>query len=241
MSKPSKKAPPVLELQNVSKDYYLGEVKLTVLQDLSLKIFQGDFVALVGVSGSGKTTAMNILGCLDNPTHGKVFIDGQNVSHMSEDELAHVRSNKIGFVFQQFNLLKALSCEENIALPLIFKKENRKFEVDEKVKELIEEVGLGHRKNHRPLEMSGGEQQRAAIARALVGDPEIILADEPTGTLDSKTGKMVIEIFKKLNKEGKTIIIVTHDHSIAKEADKIFNMKDGRLVKDGHEIGKLTD
>lgn len=221
---------PVIELNDISKSFHLGGVKIPVLHDLSLRVWEGDFIALVGVSGSGKSTAMNIMGLLDTPTKGKVYIDGKETSKIEEDQLAHIRNEKIGFVFQQFNLLGALNCRENVSLPLFFKKETKFLQQNGKVDKLISTVGLKERATHKPLEMSGGEQQRAAIARALVDDPEVVLADEPTGNLDSKTGKMVMEVFEKLNKEGRTIVVVTHDPSIAKGAKRILNLKDGKLI-----------
>lgn len=228
---------PVIELVDVHKDYLLGEVKVHVLKGLSFRIWKGDFVALIGASGSGKSTAMNMMGCLDTPTKGKIFIDGVETSKMTENRLAEIRGTKIGFVFQQFNLLGALNCMENIALPLFFQKGTKAFAADGNVDKLINTVQLQHRGGHKPLEMSGGEQQRAAIARALVNNPEVVLADEPTGNLDSKTGKIIMEMLKELNKEGKTIIVVTHDPSIAKEARRILNLKDGMLIS-GHRTNK---
>jgi putative ABC transport system ATP-binding protein len=221
---------PVIELRDVHKDYQLGSVTVPVLHGLSLRIWEGDFIALKGVSGSGKTTAMNIIGVLDTVTSGEIFLDGKNVSEMSENELARIRGGKIGFIFQQFNLLGALNCEENVELPMFFKN-GAETEKDKKnVQKYIKEVGLGHRKAHKPLEMSGGEQQRAAIARALANNPEVIIADEPTGNLDSETGQSIMKVFKELSKEGRTIIVVTHDPNIAKEAKKILYLKDGVLV-----------
>ncbi|MBD3360394.1 ATP-binding cassette domain-containing protein [Candidatus Peregrinibacteria bacterium] len=233
------KETPVIELRDIYKDYHLGETRLRVLKDLSMNIWEGDFVVLIGVSGSGKSTVMNLIGCLDTPTKGKVYIDGKEVSKMSEDRLANIRNEKIGFVFQQFNLLGALNCRENVSLPLFFKKGSKAFKPDGKVKKYLKSVGLLERAEHKPLEMSGGEQQRAAIARALVDEPEVILADEPTGNLDSKTGKMIMRILEDLNEKGKTIIVVTHDPSISKAATRIMNLKDGRLIGNHKNIIKI--
>lgn len=223
---------PVIELRDVHKNFHLGGVNVPVLHGISLRIWEGDFIALVGVSGSGKSTVMNIMGALDIPTKGKVYIDGKKVSAMDEDQLAKVRGKKIGFIFQQLNLLAALNCHENVALPLFFSKvkteENNNK--DSNVDKLIDLVGLSHRKKHKPLEMSGGEQQRAAIARALVNDPEIVLADEPTGNLDSETGSTIMRILAELNAKGRTLVVVTHDPAIAKRAKKIINLKDGKLI-----------
>ncbi|MFH1533360.1 MAG: ATP-binding cassette domain-containing protein [Nitrospirota bacterium] len=221
---------PVIELRDVHKDYQLGTVTVPVLHGLSLRIWKNDFVALKGVSGSGKTTAMNIIGALDTVTKGEVLLDGKDVSKMSENQLAKIRGSKIGFVFQQFNLLGALNCEENIQLPMFFRNGLETEKDQRTVQKYIKSVGLEHRKAHKPLEMSGGEQQRAAIARALVNDPEIIIADEPTGNLDSETGKTIMKVLKELNKQGRTIVVVTHDPNIAKETGKILYLKDGALV-----------
>lgn len=233
---------PAIELRDVEKVFYLGENEVRVLHSLSLKIWKGELVALVGVSGSGKTTAMNVMGLLDLPTRGEVFIDGRKTSEMTDQELAELRNLKLGFIFQQFNLLGALNCRENITLPLFFKKGDRRKLYDENVDKLIKMVGLEGRIGHKPLEMSGGEQQRVAIARALVDEPEIIFADEPTGNLDTKTSKMIMDILKDLNKQGRTLIIVTHDSSISSTASRVLNMKDGRLFHDdsGH-VGKFFD
>lgn len=206
---------PLIKLEDVWKIYKLGEINLLVLRGISLEIQSGSFVTIMGPSGSGKSTLMYILGLLDTPSQGKVYLDGQDTSNFSEDRLAEMRGKKIGFIFQQFNLLQNLTALENVMLPMIFQgvpEERRK----EKAKQLLESVNLGQRINHRPLEMSGGEQQRIAIARSLVNNPEILIADEPTGNLDSSTGKTVMEILVKLHREQKkTIVVVTHDPTIA--------------------------
>lgn len=223
---------PVIEFKDVSKSFKMGKkVTVPVLHNLSLRVWKGDFVALIGTSGSGKSTAMNLMGLLDTPTTGKVYIDGNEASKMSPKQLAHLRNEKIGFVFQQFNLLGALNCRENISLPMFFKKgKSKATKSDGNVDKLIGNVGLEDRIKHKPLEMSGGEQQRAAIARALVDDPEVILADEPTGNLDSKTGQLIMELFDELSEKGRTLVVITHDPEIAKRAKKILSLKDGRLI-----------
>lgn len=220
----------IIKLDNVWKTYQMGEVKVNALRGLNLEIKKGEFVAIMGPSGSGKSTAVNMVGALDIPTKGKVYLEKHDISKLSESDLAQIRGKKIGFIFQQFNLINTLSALENVALPMVFQgieKEERM----ETGKRLLEMVGLGHRINHRPTELSGGEQQRVAIARSLANDPDVVLADEPTGNLDSKTGIMVIEFLERLNKEGKTIIMVTHDANVAKHANRINFLKDGKIVK----------
>ncbi len=219
----------VVELKNVEKEYIMGEVKIKAINGVSLKIRKSENVAIMGPSGSGKSTMLHLIGCLDRPTKGKIFIDGKNVSNLSGNELAKIRREKIGFIFQFFNLIPTFTALGNVELPMIFsKKQNRK----ERAKELLKAVGLGHRLYHYPSQLSGGETQRVAIARALANDPEIILADEPTGNLDSKSGKEIMDILVKLNKErGTTLLIVTHDNSIAKHAKRIIKLKDGKIVR----------
>lgn len=230
---------PIIEFRDVHKDFNLGEVVVPVLRGLSLKIWKNDFIALIGSSGSGKSTAMNIMGALDTSSSGKVFVDGKNVSEMSRNELSKIRGQKIGFVFQQFNLLGALNCKENVALPLFFKNGNNTEKGQKNVDKYIRHMGIAERADHKPLEMSGGEQQRAAIARALVNDPELVLADEPTGNLDSETGKTIMELLKDLNKNGTTLVIVTHDPTIAKNAHRIIKLKDGQLVQNHNTSGAI--
>ncbi len=219
-----------IKLDNVWKTYKLGKVSLTVLKSINLEIDPGSFVVILGPSGSGKSTLLNIIGLLDTPTKGKVFFKGQDTSKFSEDELAQVRGKEIGFVFQQFNLLPNLNALENVMIPMLFQgisEEKRR----ERAKFLLESVGLGDRIYHRPSELSGGEQQRIAIARALANKPGIIVADEPTGNLDSKTGKMIMEILINLHKKEKnTIVVVTHDPHIAEYSEQIINIKDGELI-----------
>ena len=222
----------IIRLDNVWKIYQMGEVKVEALRGLSLEIKKGEFVAIMGPSGSGKSTAVNMIGCLDVPTKGHIYLDQHDISKLSESDLAQIRGKKIGFIFQQFNLLNTLSALENVALPMLFQNTNREKRL-ETAKKLLEMVELGDRLNHKPNELSGGQQQRVAIARSLSNDPEVVLADEPTGNLDSKTGEILIQFLEKLNKEGKTIIMVSHDANVARHAQRIEHLKDGRVVKRG--------
>lgn len=229
----------LLKLEDVWKIYKLGRIELPVLKGISFGIAKGSFVAIMGPSGSGKSTLLHIVGCLDLPTKGRVLLDGQDISKLSEDELARIRGKKLGFVFQQFNLFKNLTSAENVILPMIFQgiqqNERRK-----RAEDLLESLGLGDRVNHKATELSGGEQQRVAIARALANDPDIIVADEPTGNLDSSTGELIMEILTKLHKEkGKTIIVVTHDPSIAAYSEETINVKDGSVVKNHVQSSKV--
>jgi putative ABC transport system ATP-binding protein len=220
----------LIELQNLEKEYDLGLVKLHVLRGINLKIKKSEIVAIMGPSGSGKSTMLHMLGCLDRPTKGKVIIDGVDVSKLNENELAKIRREKIGFIFQFFYLIPSLTALKNVELPMTFLGNIK--DKEKKAKELLKMVGLEERMYHRPNQISGGESQRVAIARALANDPQIILADEPTGNLDSKSGKEVMEILTKLNKErGVTLILVTHDPLIARHAERIINLKDGMIVK----------
>ncbi len=221
----------ILELKDVWKIYDLGKIKLEVLKEISLEIKKKDFVVVLGPSGSGKSTLLNMLSCLDTPTHGSVFLDGRDISTLNEDELARVRGKTIGFVFQQFNLLPHLTALENASLPTVFQGVSQE-ERTKRAKNYLEEVGLAGRLNHRPAELSGGEKQRVAISRALINNPSIIVADEPTGNVDSKTGKNIMEILKNLNeKEGRTVIVVTHDTELQKFANKVVKIKDGEIEK----------
>lgn len=220
----------VVKIEDVWKTYLLGEIKLTVLKGVSLVVKKGNFVAIMGPSGSGKSTLLHMVGALDVPTKGKVYLDREDISVLSEDKLAQIRGKKIGFVFQQFNLLHNLTALENVTLPMVFQKVSDKERI-EKAKNLLSSLGLGKRLNHRPNELSGGERQRIAIARSLANDPEIIVADEPTGNLDSVTGKKIMDVFVDLHKnQKKTIIVVTHDPNIANYAFKIINIRDGEIV-----------
>lgn len=222
---------PVIKLDNVWKVYKMGDVEVQALRGLTLEINRGEFVAIQGPSGSGKSTAVNMVGCLDVPTKGAVYLDGHNISHLHESDLAQIRGKKIGFIFQKFNLINTLSALENIMLPMTFQEVPYDKRVS-KATELLELVELGHRLDHKPNELSGGQQQRVAIARALANDPEVILADEPTGNLDSTTGKHVLEFLRDLHeKKGTTIVMVTHDDQLAKQADRQEYLKDGIIIK----------
>jgi len=222
-----------IELRDVEKEYDLGAIKLHVLKEIKLKVKKSDIVAIMGPSGSGKSTMLHMLGCLDRPTRGKVIIDGVDVSRLNDDELAKIRREKIGFIFQFFYLIPSLTALKNVELPMTFIKSSAK-DREKRAKELLKMVGLEDRMYHRPSQLSGGESQRVAIARALANNPQIILADEPTGNLDSKSGKEIMDILVKLNKErGVTLIIVTHDPSIARHAEKVINLKDGKIIKGG--------
>lgn len=218
----------VISLKNVWKTYVLRSETVSALRGISLDIAQGSFVSILGPSGSGKSTMMGIIGCLDRPSEGKVFLNGCDTYKLSDDELSVMRGKTLGFVFQKFNLVGTLTALNNVALPMAFQGVKLSARL-ERAKELLSFVGLEKRVNHKPAELSGGEQQRVAIARALANDPEVILADEPTGNLDSNTGKLIMELFKKLNKQGKTIIFVTHDFSLTKYSDKIVRIRDGKV------------
>lgn len=220
----------MIEFKNINKTYTLGNEKIYALKDVNFKIDASEFVAIIGPSGSGKSTLMNILGCLDVPDSGEYYLDNSNVGKMNDNKLAEIRNSKIGFVFQNFNLLPKLTAMENVELPLIYRGINSK-ERYEKVMKAIKRVGLIDRINHRPTELSGGQQQRVAIARAIVGEPEIILADEPTGNLDSKAGKEIMDILVNLNKIGETIVLITHDLSISRYGKRIIKMIDGKLYE----------
>lgn len=222
----------IIELQNITKDYKSVDIITSVLKGISLLVHPGDFIAITGPSGSGKSTLMNIIGLLDIPTSGTYILSGNDVTGLSEDQLAYVRNKEIGFVFQSFNLLSRATALENVMLPAIYAGTSR--DVREKRAEvLLQQLGLHERTHNRPNQLSGGQQQRVAIARALMNNPQIILADEPTGNLDTKSGQDVMAILKNLNKEGKTIVLITHEHDIAKQAKKIIHVKDGNIVKGG--------
>jgi putative ABC transport system ATP-binding protein len=222
----------VIKCENVWKIYNPGEPsEVQALRGVNLEVKNGEMVGIMGASGSGKSTLLNQLGALDKPTKGKIFIDGQNIANMDENHLALLRRKKIGFVFQSYNLINSLTALQNVELPMIFDGKSPK-ERERKAKDLLTEVGLEKRMNTRPSKLSGGENQRVAIARALANDPAVLLADEPTGNLDSKSGKIIIEILKKLNKDNKTIVIITHDARIARQTKRIVRISDGR-IKDG--------
>ncbi len=221
----------MIRLEHVFKIYEMGDNKVYALDDVSLRIAPHEFASIIGPSGSGKSTLMNMLGCLDTPTQGKYLLDGMDVSKKTDDELAEIRNNKIGFVFQGFNLLPKLTAIENVELPLIYSNVSAK-ERHERALESLRKVGLVERANHKPTELSGGQQQRVAIARALITNPPIILGDEPTGNLDSKSGKEVMEIFKELNKNGNTVILITHDSGVAAQAKRVVRIQDGKLYEE---------
>jgi len=222
----------MIRAEHLSKVYRMGKIEVPALRDVSLEIEEGEFLAIVGSSGSGKSTLLNMLGCLDKPTSGAVFIDGVNTASLSESELAEIRREKIGFIFQQFNLIHSLNALENVSLPMFFAGVNS----DERLKraeELLAKVGLEKRMHHKPSELSGGQQQRVAIARALSNNPAVIIGDEPTGNVDSETGDAIMDILEGLNRnEGRTIIVVTHDTEIAAHAPRVIRMKDGRLLEE---------
>ena len=221
----------IIELQKVTKIYKLDEVEVVGVKDIDLKIKKGEFVCIMGPSGSGKSTLLHLIGCLDKPTYGKIFIDGIDISKMSEDELAEIRKNKIGFVFQFFNLYPTLNALENVELPMIIAEKDKEYR-RKRAMELLKIVGMEKFKDHFPSELSGGQRQKIAIARALANDPPIILADEPTGNLDSKSGKEVMEIFKKLHEEGRTIVVVTHNKEVAEYSERIIYLKDGKIINE---------
>lgn len=221
----------IIELKNVSKIYKMGEVDVIALDNVNLSIYKGQFVCIIGPSGSGKSTMLHLIGCLDKPTKGKVLIDGKDVSKLNDNKLAEIRREKIGFVFQFFNLYPTLTALENVELPMVIKEVDRKFR-RERARKLLEMVGLKGFENHLPSQLSGGQKQRVAIARALANNPSIILADEPTGNLDSNSGEEIIKILKNLQeKENKTVIIVTHNLNYKKYAEIVIYLKDGKIFK----------
>jgi putative ABC transport system ATP-binding protein len=220
----------IIKLDNISKTYQMGSTLIKAVNDASLTIKKGEFVAIVGPSGSGKSTMMNMVGALDLASKGDIYLDNINIEKVSESQLAQIRGKRIGFIFQTFNLIPTLNAVENVALPMTFQNVPR-YKRIERAKELLREVKLEHRMYHLPNELSGGERQRVAIARALANDPEVILADEPTGNLDSKTGEEILNMFIDLNKRGKTIIMITHDNNLAKRAQRMIKLKDGMIVR----------
>lgn len=221
----------VIDVENVCKSYTMGDEHLQVLNNISLKVKKGEFVAIVGPSGSGKSTFMNFIGCLDKVDKGVYLLDGEDVRTLSDNKLSEIRNRKIGFIFQQFNLLSKLTALENVELPLIYRGipsgERKKRSI-----EALEKVGLADRRNHLPTQLSGGQQQRVAIARAIVTNPEILLCDEPTGALDTKTSKEIMTLIKKLNAEGRTVVMITHDLGVADQAKRIIRIKDGTLYEE---------
>jgi ABC-type lipoprotein export system ATPase subunit len=232
----------LIELNQVSKTYDLGEVKVHALRETTLNIEQGEYVALIGPSGSGKSTLMNTLGCLDRPTTGSYMLDGEEVVDMTLDQRAAIRNLKLGFVFQNFNLLSRTTAEENVELPLLYSKGVSPRQRRKKARELLGLVGLGDRLDHHPAQLSGGQQQRVAIARALVNEPPILMGDEPTGNLDTKTSREVIELLEKLNEERKlTIILVTHDQEVARNARRTIVLRDGNIVCDTENFSEALE
>lgn len=221
----------IIQLENIQKSYYLGKQELKVLKGITLEIFKNEYVALMGPSGSGKSTLMNLVGCLDSPTAGRYILNGADVSKMLDDDLAEVRNKEIGFVFQQFNLLPRLTAAENVALPLVYNGTPKKIRTEQAL-EMLNRVGLADRSHHKPNELSGGQNQRVAIARALVNNPSIILADEPTGNLDSKTSVEIMNIFDKIQTDGNIVILVTHEEEIANYAHRIIRLRDGVIESD---------
>tara|TARA_B100000925_G_scaffold108265_1_gene79852 strand:- start:401 stop:1078 length:678 start_codon:yes stop_codon:yes gene_type:complete len=221
----------IIKTESLTKHYQVGSENVEALKGINLSVERGEFISIMGPSGSGKTTLMNIIGCLDTPTDGKYFLNNKSVSELSDDELAHIRNDEIGFVFQSFHLLARNSALENVMLPLKYAGENKKNAIT-RSNEALDKVGLSDRSSHSPSELSGGQQQRVAIARALVNKPSILFADEPTGNLDSKTGEDVMNLFKELNNNGQTIILITHEDSIAKQSNRIITIMDGLIKSD---------
>ena len=226
----------IIHLEGIRKSYFMGKQELQVLKGINLDILKNEYVALMGPSGSGKSTLMNILGCLDSPTGGKYVLNGHDVSKMADDSLADIRNKEIGFVFQQFNLLPRLTALENVALPLVYAGIGRKQRT-EMAMDVIQKVGLEDRSHHKPNELSGGQCQRVAIARALVNNPSLILADEPTGNLDTKTSIEIMEIFGKIQSGGNTVVLVTHEEDIANHAKRIVRLRDGLIESDKTQAG----
>ena len=225
-----KRKQPIIRLVNVAKHYHMGEETVKALDGINIDVYEGEFVAIVGPSGSGKSTAMNLVGALDFATKGDIYLDNINIEKLEESDLAQIRGRRIGFVFQTFNLINTLTAVENVMLPMIFQGIAYEERL-ERAQELLTKMGLEHRFTHLPQQLSGGERQRVAVARALANDPQVILADEPTGNLDTKRGEEIAKMLDQLNKEGKTIILITHDMYVAKHASKIYYLQDGRLVK----------
>lgn len=231
---------PLIELKDIYKIYKMGDTEVHALDGVSMKIYKGEFVAIVGQSGSGKSTCMNIIGCLDVPSLGKYYLRGKDVSTMHDDEQAEIRNKELGFIFQQYNLIPKINVQQNVELPLMYAGLSEK-EQETRALASLDKVGLKTKAHNMPQQLSGGQQQRVSIARALAGDPSIILADEPTGALDSKTGKEVLKFLKQLNAEGNTIVLITHDNTIAAQANRVIRVQDGKIVYDGEpDISKFA-
>jgi putative ABC transport system ATP-binding protein len=227
---------PVLQLEGVEKVYGSGDTALRVLKEIQLQVDEGEYLAIIGPSGSGKSTMLNILGCLDRPTHGRYRISGQDVARMDDTQLSRIRNTRIGFVFQSFQLVQHLTVLENVELPLFYARMPKRKR-HERCREMLQKVGLSHRLTHRPNQLSGGEKQRVAVARALANDPALILADEPTGNLDSQTSTEIMELFYELHRAGRTIVLITHDLEIAQAASRRVSLRDGRIEADtAHEL-----
>ncbi len=230
----------MIKMEKIWRVFDIGKVKVEALRGIDLDIKEGEFMAIMGPSGSGKSTLMHIMGCLDTPSKGSYALDGEKIEELDDNQLAEIRNEKVGFVFQSFNLLPYANAYENVELPLIFKGVNAS-QRHKKVLEVLERVGLSDRMNHKPSELSGGQQQRVAIARAMVNDPRIIMADEPTGNLDSQSGKEIINLFNDLWKQGNTIVMITHDESIAQRCERVIHLKDGKIengIYNGTKSGK---
>jgi putative ABC transport system ATP-binding protein len=232
--------PAIVRIEDLVKNYYMGAVTVHVLKNLNLEFDEGDFVALMGPSGSGKSTLLNVLGCLDRPTSGRYYLGEVDVSQMSDDQLSEVRSTYLGFIFQSYNLLPQYTVVENIELPLLYQGIKLDEATRKRCTDLAEMVGLGARLDHRPLQLSGGQQQRVAIARSLVNDPHLILGDEPTGNLDSRTSVEIMQMLRELNRSGKTIIMVTHENDIAEWARRVVRLRDGRVESDMRNDSRTT-
>ena len=227
---------PLVEFKNIYKIYQMGDSEVRALDGVSFSVYEGEFVAIIGQSGSGKSTCMNIIGCLDIPTDGTYLLNGEDVSNLTDDEQSEIRNKTLGFIFQQYNLLPKLNILENVKLPLMYKG-LKESEQTERAMEALKRVGIDDKCHHKPSQLSGGQQQRASIARALAGSPTVILADEPTGALDSKTSAEVIEFLISLNSHGNTIILITHDNTIAAKAKRVIRIHDGKIIYDGIPSG----